>query len=66
MRRGCISLGQIKCDECGCLIPYPDRYLAIEETAGVTTRLCVDCALKKNYARYKVEKGEQVLTFFGD
>ena len=66
MRRGCISLGQIKCDECGRLIPYPDRYLAIEEKEGVTTHLCADCALKKNYASYKVEKGEQVLTFFGD
>jgi len=38
--------------------------LAIEETDGVLLRLCVDCSLKKGYAHYKVEKGEQVLTFF--
>ena len=35
MRRGCISLGEIKCDECGKPIPYPDRYLAVNEKGGV-------------------------------
>ncbi len=70
MRRGCISLGEIKCDECGNVIPYPDRYLAINETRGVedeegeTRRYCLECCLKKGYAQYKEEKGERVLTFF--
>ena len=31
MRRGCVSLGEVKCDECHNTIPYPDRYLAMEE-----------------------------------
>lgn len=70
MRRGCISLGEVKCDECGRTIPYPERYLAIEEKKGKevedgeTAHYCVECCLKKGYARYKEEKGEQVLTFF--
>ena len=70
MRRGCISLGEIKCDGCHNTIPYPDRYLVIEEKDGVededgeTRRYCVECCLKKNYAHYKEEKGERVLTFF--
>jgi len=63
VRRGCISLGQVKCDDCQRLISYPERYLAIDEAEGTTLHLCVDCSLKKGYARYKVEKGEQVLTF---
>ena len=63
MRRGCVSLGEISCDECGKPIPYPDRYLAINEE-GPTKRYCVPCAMKKGYAQYKEEKGEQVLTFF--
>ncbi len=72
MRRGCISLGQVKCDSCGCIIPYPERYLAIDEKDGVEAEegeggvsyYCVDCALKKGYAHYKREKGEEILTFF--
>jgi len=67
VRRGCISLGQVRCDECQSLIPYPERYLVIdEETEGSTLRFCVDCCLKKGYARYKEEQGEQVLTFLGE
>ena len=70
MRRGCISTGQVKCDECKKLIPYPERYLAIEEEKGAeveegtTRRYCVECCLKKGYAHYKMEKGEKVLSFF--
>ncbi len=66
MRRGCVSLGQVECSECQRIIPYPERYLAIDEADGTMLRLCIDCALKKNYARYKDEKGEQVLTFLGE
>ena len=65
MRQGCISLGEVQCDDCHRIIPHSERYLVIEETAGVTLRLCVDCCLKKGYASYKDEKkGEKVLTFF--
>ncbi len=72
MRRGCISLGEVRCDECGVTIPHPERYLAVNETKGVedeegeTRRYCVECSLKKNYAHYKSVKGESVLTFFDD
>jgi len=63
MRRGCISSGHVKCDDCQRLIPHPERYLAIEKEDGTTERLCVDCALKRGYARNKMERGELVLTF---
>ncbi len=66
MRRGCVSLGQVECSECQRIIPYPERYLAIDEADSTMLRLCIDCALKKNYARYKDEKGEQILTFLGE
>lgn len=70
MRRGCVSLGEIKCDECRNVIPYPDRYLVVGEKDGVEAddgepkRYCVECCLKKGYAKYKEEKGERLLTFF--
>jgi len=70
MRRGCISLGEVKCDECQRMIPYPERYLLINEKNGVadeegeTKRYCVECCLEKGYAHYKMEKGDKVLTFF--
>jgi len=63
MRRGCISLGNIECDDCHCTIPHSERYLIIEE-GGDEKCLCADCSLKKGYAYEKVEKGELVLTFF--
>ncbi len=65
MRQGCISLGEIRCDDCHRILPHSERYLIIEETEGIILRLCVDCCLKKGYAHYKEErKGEKVLTFF--
>ncbi len=70
MRRGCVSLGEIKCDSCQKPIPYPDRYLVIDEKNGKEDeegdpkRYCVECAMKKGYAHYKEEKGEKILTFF--
>ncbi|APV45217.1 hypothetical protein Dform_01902 [Dehalogenimonas formicexedens] len=69
MRRGCISLGNIKCDKCGRIIGYPERYLVVDEkdgeevAKGDTVRYCVECALDKGYARYREEKGERTLTF---
>ena len=70
MRQGCISLGQIQCDECHHLIPHSERYLAIDEEDGVEVEAgqmahyCVECALQKGYAYYNEEKGERTLTFF--
>ena len=65
MRRGCISLGDIQCDECQRTMSYPERYLLIEEEKeGTVLHLCVDCFLSKGYARYTEEKGQRVLTFF--
>ena len=72
MRRGCISLGEVSCDGCQRVIPYPESYLVIDEEEGIevekgkTVRYCVDCCLKKGYAHYKTEKGAQILTFFPD
>jgi hypothetical protein len=70
MRRGCISMGEVKCDICQRVIPYPERYLAVDEKDGVevdkgdTVHYCVRCALEKGYAHYRELKGEMVLTFF--
>ncbi|MBA7648663.1 hypothetical protein ES703_56451 [subsurface metagenome] len=70
MRRGCISLGEVQCDECHRTIPHSERYSAIEEEDGVeadtgkTACYCVECSLKKGYAYYKEEKDERVLTIF--
>ena len=66
MRRGCISLGNVQCDECHLLIPHSECYLVIAEEESGVLRLCVDCSLKKGYAHYGDEKGEQVLTFFSE
>ena len=66
MRRGCISLGDIQCDDCHRVIPHLERYLVIEEAEGVILRLCLDCASNRGYVRYQQEKGEQVITFFQD
>ena len=70
MRRGCISLGEVRCSSCQRLIPYPERYLAIDEEGGVeaekeqTVYYCIECAIKKGYAHYKEMKGKMELTFF--
>ncbi len=69
MRRGCISMGNVICDQCGRDIAYPERYLVLDEENGVEVenghlvRYCVECALKKGYAHYKKEKGDEILTF---
>ncbi len=71
MRRGCISLGEVQCDKCNRLIPYAERYLAIEEKKGKeveedgkTAQYCLECCLKKGYATYNETKNERILTFF--
>ncbi len=70
MRRGVISLGNVKCDGCQRIVPYAERYMIVEEEDGVEVEsgkksyYCVDCCLAKGYAHYREEKGEKVLTFF--
>ena len=70
MRQGCISLGDIQCDECHHTIQHSERYLAIDEEEGIEVEkgkiayYCVECALRKGYAHYKEEKGDRVLIFF--
>ncbi|MBM3119925.1 MAG: hypothetical protein FJ006_10365 [Chloroflexi bacterium] len=65
MNRGCIAVGEIKCDSCSHLIEHGERYLLIEEKEDEKSRFCVDCCLSKGYAAYVEEKkGELMLTFF--
>jgi len=67
MQRGCIVIGEIKCDICKRTVEHGERYLLIaddDEAEEKKQRICVDCSVKKNYAAYIKEKGEQVLTFF--
>ncbi len=37
MRRGCVSLGEVKCDECGRTIPYPRGPVACD-ALGIAPR----------------------------
>ena len=71
MRRGCLSVGTVSCDICKRKIPYPERYVMVDEDAkgnevekgGKSVRYCIEDAQKKGYARYKDIKGEMMLTF---
>jgi Zn-finger protein len=60
------------CDICQCTIPYPERYLVINEKDGVevekgeAVRYCTECAINKGYAHYKEMKGKMILTFFNE
>jgi len=70
MRRGCISLGEIQCTKCNRIVPYAERYLAIDEENGTGTKTgesahyCVECAVQKGYATYTKGNSEQTLSFF--
>jgi len=64
MNRGCVSVGETKCDSCQRLVEQGQRYLLMEEEEGEKSRFCVECCLAKGYAAYVKEKGEEVLTFF--
>jgi hypothetical protein len=56
MRRGCISLGNIKCDECHRTILYPERYLSLEEVKGKGRTLCMECCQTKGLVKPGSEK----------
>ena len=70
MRRGCMAVGEICCDECGRIIRHSEPYLVFEEEEdsgeeeGRILRYCQDCCLDRGYATHKEDKGERVLTFF--
>ena len=64
MRRGCISLGDVQCDECHQVIPYAERYLVIDAGEGKLKRVCFKCCENEGYIGYKEDKGQPVLTFF--
>jgi hypothetical protein len=64
MNRGCVAVGEIRCDNCQRLIEAGQRYLLLEEKEGEKLRFCVECSVAKGYAAYVKEKGEEVLTFF--
>ncbi|MCL2140190.1 MAG: hypothetical protein FWH42_00705 [Dehalococcoidia bacterium] len=74
MRRGCLSVGTVNCDICNRHIPYPERYVMVDEDGkgdevrlgGKSVRYCIECAQKKGYAHYKEIKGEMTLTFLRD
>jgi len=56
MRRGCISLGNIKCDQCHRTILYPERYLSIEVEKGKNQSMCMDCCIAKGLAKPESDK----------
>jgi ribosomal protein S26 len=64
MNRGCVAVGEIRCDNCQRLIEAGQRYLVVEEKEGEKSQFCVECSVAKGYASYVKEKGEEVLTFF--
>jgi hypothetical protein len=45
MRRGCIAIGEVRCDGCGRIIRHPERYLAIYETDEVEVGKEKTCAI---------------------
>jgi len=64
MRRGCIAIGKVQCDNCHKFLEYGERYLTIDDEEGKGQHLCVDCCLSRGYASRRTEKEEQTITFF--
>ena len=62
MRRGCISLGNISCDQCGRAILYPERYLYMEKD-GKTRIMCINCCEKKSLVKPENDKKGAELLF---
>ncbi len=68
MRRGCISLGEIRCDACKRIVPTAGRYLITDEVTDktgkkTTVRYCLACCEEKGLIGYRQEKDEKVKTF---
>ena len=66
MRRGCISLGTIKCDNCERLIPYPNRYMLMENKNGDSVHLCATCCLDQGLGKYAPKKDSSEVEFIID
>lgn len=65
MRRGCIAVVKVECDNCHRTIEYGKRYLVTdEEKESEKQRLCVECCMSLGYTSYKTEKGGQELISF--
>ncbi len=69
MRRGCISLGEIRCDACKRFVLTAERYLITDEFTDetgkkTTVKYCLKCSEEKDLIGYRHEKDEKVLTFF--
>jgi sulfur relay (sulfurtransferase) complex TusBCD TusD component (DsrE family) len=56
VRRGCISLGNVKCDLCLRTILYPERYLSVEESNNKNLTVCMDCCQEKGWVKKELDK----------
>jgi hypothetical protein len=63
MRRGCIAIGKIECDECHRPLMYGERYLVLNGEDDGRQRVCIDCCSSLGYLANIAEKGEQTITF---
>lgn len=63
MRRGCIAVGKVECDDCHRAIKYGERYLLMNGEGDGRRRLCIDCCQRQGYVFYETEKGRTVTTF---
>lgn len=63
MRRGCISLGNIKCDICQRNILYLERYLSLEESRGKNQNLCMNCCQERGLLKAESEKSDAETIF---
>ena len=63
MRRGCIAIGKMECDECHRPLKYGERYLVVNGEGDGRQRLCIDCCSNRGYVSYTAEKGKQTITF---
>jgi hypothetical protein len=64
MRRGCIAVGEVRCEKCQRVLEYGERYVVVDDEGGKEERFCINCSLSAGYASYKMEKEGQVITFF--
>jgi hypothetical protein len=64
MRRGCIAIGKVECDNCQRRLKYGERYLFLEVEGGTKQRLCIACCQKLGYVSPKTERGKATITFF--
>ncbi|MBE0431720.1 MAG: hypothetical protein IBX67_07825 [Dehalococcoidia bacterium] len=63
MRRGCIAIGKMECDECHRPMKSGERYLVLNGEGEERQRLCIDCCSSRGYVSHAGEKGKQTITF---